>query len=107
MSHFEEALRDLASGRICAAEAQRLLRDRAIFSFRTNPAFVNWNEPLPADTEILLTVEDARGRLSAFWWARGLSKSCGIGQSLSPWWVPTHPPNRQSKTRITTTVCGT
>jgi hypothetical protein len=66
MGYFEDALQDLARGQISAAEAQRVLRDRATFSFRTNPAYVNWTVPLPAEIEIPLRVEDVRGALSRF-----------------------------------------
>jgi hypothetical protein len=63
MGYFEDTLRDLVQGRITASEAQRVLRDRATFSFRTNPAYVNWREPLPAETEIPMTVTDVRRAL--------------------------------------------
>ena len=66
MGYFEDALHDLVQGRISAAEAQRVLRDRATFSFRTNPSYVNWTVPLPADTKIPFTVEDVRQALRRF-----------------------------------------
>jgi hypothetical protein len=66
MGYFEDALRDLAQGRIEPSQAQRVLKDRATFSFRTNPAFVNWRDPLPADIEIPLAVADVERALNRY-----------------------------------------
>jgi hypothetical protein len=66
MGYFEETLLDFARGQASTEEAHRVLKHRAQFSFRTNPAFVNWNEPLPADIRVPLRVSDIRAALSRY-----------------------------------------
>jgi len=66
MGHFEDSLRDLAQGRLSTADARQLLRQRATFSFHTNPAFVTWHQPLPAEVDVPLTVADVHRALGRY-----------------------------------------
>jgi hypothetical protein len=66
MAYFEDTLRDVVQGRIPVAEAQRVLRERASFSFGTNPQYVHWHQPLPAGTDIRITVADVRRALARY-----------------------------------------
>jgi hypothetical protein len=66
MGYFEDTLLDLVQGRISAREAQSVLRHRANFSFGTNPAYVNWIEPLPVETGIPIAPADVRRALQRY-----------------------------------------
>ena len=63
MSEFEAILRGVVEGRLLVSEAHRVLRERATFSFGSNPAFIEWHDPRPPELDIRPTVADVRKML--------------------------------------------
>jgi hypothetical protein len=63
---FPSTLLQFARGGLSVDEAQAALGQRADFSFGTNPAWIEWREPLAADLSVSLTIDDVRNALNRF-----------------------------------------
>ena len=66
----------LAQGTVSVDDAQSALRFRADFSFGTNPAWIEWREPLDPTLSVPIRIRDIREALNRFlagrWKARDL-----------------------------------
>jgi hypothetical protein len=69
---FTTTLLQLAQGQVSVDHAQAALRERADFSFGTNPAWIEWRQPLAVDLSVPVTIDDVRNALQRF-----LSKEWG------------------------------
>ncbi len=70
---FTSTLLQLVQGSVSVDHAQAALRQRADFSFGTNPAWIEWLEPLAVDLSVPVTIDDVRKALKRFLakeWAR-------------------------------------
>ena len=97
MTEFEAILRGVVEGRLPVSEAHRVLRERASFSFGTNPALIEWHDPLPPELDIPLTVADLRRVLVRYlrgeWTAANLQAWAEVISLVDTFAAPEPPPD--------------